>query len=45
MQIKDFRIDHNLKELTQHRTVELPIACYETKISEHIHGLDISALA
>ncbi len=39
MQIKDFRIDHNFKELTQHRTVELPIACYEIKISHHIQGV------
>ncbi|MEM1505283.1 AraC family transcriptional regulator [Domibacillus sp. 8LH] len=38
MQIKDFRIDQNLKELTEHRTVVLPIACYETTISQNING-------
>lgn len=38
MQIKDFRIDHRLKELTEHRTVLLPITCYETTISNNIHG-------
>ncbi|MGQ4666498.1 AraC family transcriptional regulator [Metabacillus halosaccharovorans] len=38
MQIKDFRIDHRLKELTEHRTVLLPIACYETTISKNING-------
>lgn len=38
MQIKDFVIDQNLKELTAHRTVALPIACYETTITQHIQG-------
>ncbi|MDQ0197807.1 AraC family transcriptional regulator [Neobacillus ginsengisoli] len=38
MQIKNFMIDQSLKELTQHRTVVLPIACYETKINQNIHG-------
>ncbi|MCM3789333.1 AraC family transcriptional regulator [Domibacillus indicus] len=36
--MKDFRIDQNLKELTEHRTVVLPIACYETTISQNING-------
>ena len=38
MQIKDFMIDHRLKELTEHRTVLLPIACYETTIYQNING-------
>lgn len=38
MQIKNFKIDHNLKELTEHRTVEMPIACYETTINQNING-------
>jgi AraC-like DNA-binding protein len=38
MQIKDFIIDQNLKELTEHRTVVLPIACYETTINQNING-------
>ncbi|MBJ9992645.1 AraC family transcriptional regulator [Paenibacillus sp. S28] len=38
MQIKDFRIGGNLKELTEHRTVVLPVACYETTINQNIHG-------
>ncbi|WP_219837175.1 helix-turn-helix domain-containing protein [Paenibacillus sp. R14(2021)] len=38
MQIKNFMIDQNLKELTEHRTVMLPIACYETTINKNIHG-------
>ncbi len=38
MQIKNFRIDQNLKELTEHRTVVLPIACYETTIHQNING-------
>ncbi|MEC0371278.1 helix-turn-helix transcriptional regulator [Paenibacillus chibensis] len=38
MQIKDFKIDPNLKERTEHRTVILPVACYETTISQNIHG-------
>lgn len=28
MQIKDFLINSQLEEQTQHKTVELPIACY-----------------
>nr|WP_206702906.1 AraC family transcriptional regulator [Bacillus sonorensis] len=31
-------IDQNLKELTEHRTVELPVACYETRINQNING-------
>lgn len=38
MQIKNFQIDQNLKELTEHRTVVLPIACYQTTINQNIHG-------
>lgn len=38
MQIKNFMIDQNLKELTEHRTVVLPVACYETTISQNING-------
>ncbi|KON88211.1 transcriptional regulator [Sporosarcina globispora] len=38
MQIKDFKVDENLKELTSHRTVVMPVACYETKISNNING-------
>ena len=38
MQIKDFRVDNSLKELTEHRTVVLPIACYETTIKQNING-------
>lgn len=38
MQIKDFSIDLNLKELTEHRTVALPMACYETTINQNING-------
>jgi len=38
VQIKNFKIDHNLKELTEHRTVEMPIACYETTIRQNING-------
>ncbi|MDT8860786.1 AraC family transcriptional regulator [Alkalihalobacillus sp. MEB130] len=37
MQIKDFMIDQNLKELTEHRTVMLPFACYETTINKNIN--------
>ncbi|WNF24887.1 AraC family transcriptional regulator [Mesobacillus jeotgali] len=36
--MKEFRVDQNLKELTEHRTVELPIACYETTINQNING-------
>lgn len=38
MQIRNFTIDQNLRELTPHRTVDLPIACYETTILKNIHG-------
>ncbi|WP_276734235.1 AraC family transcriptional regulator [Bacillus sp. (in: firmicutes)] len=38
MQTKDFMIDQSLKELTEHRTVELPVACYETRINQNRHG-------
>lgn len=38
MQIKDFIVDQSLKELTEHRTVVLPIACYETTINQNING-------
>ncbi|WBX80473.1 AraC family transcriptional regulator [Virgibacillus salarius] len=38
MQIKNFIVDQNLKELTEHRTVVLPLACYETMITKNIHG-------
>ncbi|MFS0882976.1 AraC family transcriptional regulator [Metabacillus niabensis] len=36
--MKDFRIDQSLRELTEHRTVVLPIACYETTINQNING-------
>lgn len=35
---KSFKIDQDLKELTNHRTVDLPFACYETEINQNIHG-------
>lgn len=38
LQIRNFVIDDSLKELTKHHTVVLPIACYETTISQNIHG-------
>jgi len=38
MQIKNFMVDQSLKELTEHRTVVLPIACYETIINQNING-------
>ena len=38
MQIKDFIVDQSLKELTEHRTVVLPLACYETTINKNING-------
>ncbi|GIP23608.1 AraC family transcriptional regulator [Paenibacillus sp. J22TS3] len=38
MQIRDFMIDQSLKELTEHRTVVLPVACYETRINHNISG-------
>nr|WGD76249.1 cupin domain-containing protein [Bacillus subtilis] len=36
--MKNFVIDQNLKELTEHRTVELPVACYNTTINQNING-------
>lgn len=36
--MKNFMIDHSLKELTEHRTVVLPLACYETTINQNING-------
>ncbi|MCM3786149.1 AraC family transcriptional regulator [Neobacillus mesonae] len=36
--MKNFNIDQNFKELTEHRTTELPIACYHTTISQNING-------
>ncbi|WP_205092492.1 helix-turn-helix domain-containing protein [Thalassobacillus pellis] len=36
--MKDFKLDKELKELTKHRTIELPIACYETTISKNVNG-------
>ncbi|WP_139488520.1 AraC family transcriptional regulator [Brevibacillus dissolubilis] len=38
MQTKNFMVDQSLKELTEHRTVVLPIACYQTTITQNIHG-------
>lgn len=38
MQIKNFKVDQSLKELTEHRTVVLPVACYETTINQNING-------
>ncbi|WP_026565672.1 AraC family transcriptional regulator [Bacillus sp. UNC41MFS5] len=38
MQMMDFLVDQSLKELTEHRTVVLPIACYETTINQNING-------
>ncbi|SES13799.1 AraC family transcriptional regulator [Psychrobacillus sp. OK032] len=38
MQIKNFKVDESLKELTNHHTVVLPIACYETTIAQNIQG-------
>lgn len=38
MQITDFKVDGSLKEMTSHRTVVIPLACYETKIADNIHG-------
>ncbi|UPK42015.1 AraC family transcriptional regulator [Paenibacillus pabuli] len=35
---KEFGIDQNGRELTEHRTVTLPVACYETTIVCHVHG-------
>ncbi|MFP7253469.1 AraC family transcriptional regulator [Terribacillus goriensis] len=38
MQIRDFLITPQLEELTQHKTVQLPVACYETTIKQNVHG-------
>lgn len=38
MQIKDFKVDQSFKELTEHRTITLPIACYQTTINQNING-------
>lgn len=39
MQHKEIKIDAgSLRELTDHRTVVLPLACYETVIKQNIHG-------
>lgn len=38
MQMRQFNIDYNLKELTKHEKTMLPIACYETTIQYHIQG-------
>jgi AraC family transcriptional regulator, melibiose operon regulatory protein len=38
VQVKNFKVDQSLKELTEHRTVVLPIACYETTINQNING-------
>ncbi len=37
LQIIDFKVNQNLKELTNHRTVVMPVACYETRISQNIN--------
>ncbi|MDK8192497.1 AraC family transcriptional regulator [Paenibacillus sp. UMB7766-LJ446] len=34
----EFRIDQNGRELTEHRTVTLPVACYKTTIVRNVHG-------
>ncbi|WP_318781159.1 AraC family transcriptional regulator [Paenibacillus sp. OAS669] len=36
--MKDFAVDQNYKELTEHRTTVLPIACYHTTISHNNNG-------
>lgn len=38
MQFKEFTIDPDFKELTQHRTTILPLACYHTTIICNING-------
>ncbi|MGM9950320.1 MAG: helix-turn-helix domain-containing protein [Lysinibacillus sp.] len=38
MQIKDFKIDIENRELTRHKTDLLPLACYKTTIQHHVHG-------
>ncbi|MGE6258409.1 AraC family transcriptional regulator [Heyndrickxia sporothermodurans] len=36
--MKNFMVDQSLKELTEHRTVVLSVACYETTINQNING-------
>ncbi|WP_241994030.1 AraC family transcriptional regulator [Mesobacillus foraminis] len=36
--MKNFIVDKSLKELTQHRTMVFPIACYETTINQNKNG-------
>ena len=38
LQLKRIEIGRNLKELTSHRTVTVPVACYETTIRQNIQG-------
>jgi AraC-like DNA-binding protein/mannose-6-phosphate isomerase-like protein (cupin superfamily) len=38
MQIKNFKIDQSLQDLTEHRTLVLPVACYEPTIINNING-------
>ena len=38
MQKTGFTIDQNLKEMTEHRTDTLSVACYETTIKQNVHG-------
>ncbi|MFC9710006.1 AraC family transcriptional regulator [Paenibacillus sp. NPDC056933] len=34
----EFRMDQNRRELTEHRTVAVPVACYKTTIVNNVHG-------
>ncbi|MFM9328026.1 AraC family transcriptional regulator [Paenibacillus mesotrionivorans] len=36
--MRNFKVDQSLKELTEHRTTALPIACYQTTINQNVHG-------
>ncbi|QOT12132.1 helix-turn-helix transcriptional regulator [Paenibacillus sp. JNUCC32] len=38
MQTKNFKVGQNFKELTEHRTTVLPMACYRTTIRQNING-------
>ncbi|MBY9081294.1 helix-turn-helix transcriptional regulator [Paenibacillus sp. HN-1] len=38
MQIKQFGIGEDLRELTEHHTSLLPMACYQTEIRSHVQG-------
>lgn len=38
MQIKQFGIGKDLRELTDHHTALLPMACYQTEIRMHVQG-------